>query len=71
MEWVKITESLLDRILTGANKERCQVILEDARKWMVCICIVDIYIVSSNEFISSIANLYRPYLNSLLLGVCI
>ena len=24
---------------------------------MVCICIVDIYIVSSNEFISSIANL--------------
>ena len=36
---------------------------------MVCICIVDIYIVSSNEFISSIANLYRPYLNSLLLGV--
>ena len=38
---------------------------------MVCICIADIYIVSSNEFISFIANqpnLYRPYLKFLIIG---
>ena len=66
---LSIIVSIISVIFRCANLHAEETITWLVGETVVCSCIVDIYIVPSSEFISSIANVYRPYLNSLLLVV--